>query len=143
MLMRTDPLGELSRLTQRLFGEVGNWAGPVVPMDAYRSGDTFVVHLDLPGMDPASIDLSVDRNVLTVKAERSSDMAGEGVELQVAERPHGTFSRQLFLGEALDIDQVEAHYDAGVLTLHIPLAEQAKPRKIAITGAGGAKQLAA
>jgi HSP20 family protein len=106
-----------------------------MPMDAYRQGEQFVVHFDLPGVDPASIDLDVERNVLTVKAERTPTY-GEDVELQVAERPRGVFSRQLFLGDTLDADRIEASYDAGVLTLRIPIAEKAKPRKIEITGGG-------
>jgi HSP20 family protein len=99
-----------------------------------------VVAFDIPGVDPSSIDLDVERNVLTVKAERAS-AAPEAAELQVAERPRGVFSRQLFLGDTLDADRIEASYDAGVLTLRIPVAEQAKPRKISISGGDGAKQI--
>jgi HSP20 family protein len=139
MLMRTDPFRELDRLTQQLFGTNGTTARPAgMPMDAYRHGDQFVVHFDLPGVDPSSIDLDVERNVLTVKAERAPTY-GEDVELQVAERPRGVFSRQLFLGDTLDADRIEAHYDAGVLTLRIPIAEKAKPRKIEITGSNAPK----
>ena len=134
MLMRTDPFRELDRLTQQLFGTNGTTSRPaMMPMDAYRHGEQFVVHFDLPGVDPSSIDLDVERNVLTVKAERTPTY-GEDVELQVAERPRGVFTRQLFLGDTLDADHVEAHYDAGVLTLRLPIAEKAKPRKIEITG---------
>ena len=141
MLMRTDPLRELDRLTQQVFGQQGTWSHPAaMPMEAYRQGEQFVVHFDLPGVDPESIDLNVERNVLTVKAERRPAADGEGVETLVAERPYGVFSRQLFLGETLDTDRIEAHYDAGVLTLQVPVAEQAKPRKIEID-TGGAKQL--
>jgi HSP20 family protein len=136
MLMRTDPFRELDRLTQVLFGANGTRSHPaIMPMDAYREGGQFVVHFDLPGVDPSSIDLNVERNVLTVRAERKPTY-GEDVELQVAERPRGVFSRQLFLGDTLDTDCVEASYDAGVLTLRIPVAEKAKPRKIEITGTG-------
>jgi HSP20 family protein len=139
MLMRTDPFRELDRLTQQLFGTNGTTSRPaVMPMDAYRAGEQFVVQFDLPGVDPASIDLDVERNVLTVKAERAPTY-GEDVELQVAERPRGVFSRQLFLGDTLDADRIEAHYDAGVLTLRLPIAEKAKPRKIEITGGSGPK----
>ncbi|MGA9312146.1 MAG: Hsp20/alpha crystallin family protein [Pseudonocardiaceae bacterium] len=139
MLMRTDPFRELDRLTQQLFGTNGTTTRPaVMPMDAYRAGEQFVVHFDLPGVDPASIDLDVERNVLTVKAERAPTY-GDDVELQVAERPRGVFSRQLFLGDTLDADRIEAHYDAGVLTLRLPIAEKAKPRKIEITGGSGPK----
>ncbi len=128
MLMRTDPFRELDRLTQQVFGQQGTWSRPaVMPMEAYRAGEEFVVQFDLPGVDPESIDLNVERNVLTVKAERRPAAHGEGIETVVAERPYGAFSRQLFLGETLDTDRIEAHYDAGVLTLRIPVAEQAKP----------------
>ena len=141
MLMRTDPFRELDRLTQQLFGQTGTWARPaVMPMDAYRDGEQFVVHFDLPGVDPSSVDLNVERNVLTVKAQRVPSY-GDDVELQVAERPRGVFSRQLFLGDTLDTDHVEASYDAGVLTLRIPIAEKAKPRKIEITGESTPKQI--
>ena len=141
MLMRTDPFRELDRLTQQLFGQNGTWSRPaVMPMDAYRDGEQYVVHFDLPGVDPSSVDLNVERNVLTVKAERTPNY-GEDVELQVAERPRGVFSRQLFLGDTLDADHVEASYDAGVLTLRIPIAEKAKPRKIEITGGSEPKQI--
>jgi HSP20 family protein len=134
MLMRTDPFRELDRLTQQVFGgQAGTWSRPTaMPMDAYRVGDTFVVAFDLPGVDPAAIDLDVERNVLTVKAERRPAQPAENVEMQVAERPLGVFSRQLFLGDTLDTDHIDAGYEAGVLTLRIPIAERAKPRKITI-----------
>jgi len=139
MLMRTDPFRELDRLTQQMFGANGTTSRPaVMPMDAYRHAEQFVVQFDLPGVDPSSIDLDVERNVLTVKAERAPTY-GEDVELQVAERPRGVFSRQLFLGDTLDTDRIEAHYDAGVLTLRLPIAEKAKPRKIEITGGSAPK----
>jgi HSP20 family protein len=134
MLMRTDPFRELDRLTQQVFGQAGTWWRPaVMPMQAYRQGGQFVMHFDLPGVDPESIDLNVERNVLTVKAERRPTTDTEQVETLVAERPYGVFSRQLFLGETLDTDRIEANYDAGVLTLHVPVAEQAKPCKIEIS----------
>lgn len=135
MLMRTDPFRQIDRLTQQFFGgqAPGTWSRPTaMPMDAYRHGDKYVVSFDLPGVSPDAIDLDVERNVLTVKAERRPVELGEGVEMQVAERPLGVFSRQLFLGDTLDADRIEAGYEAGVLTLTIPIAEQAKPRKIAI-----------
>jgi HSP20 family protein len=132
MLMRTDPFRELDRLTQQVFGNLpGTWSRPTaMPMDAYRAGDEFVVAFDLPGVSPDAIELDVERNVLTVKAERRP--VGKDVEMQVSERPLGAFSRQLFLGDTLDTDHIQAQYDAGVLTLRIPIAERAKPRKIAI-----------
>jgi HSP20 family protein len=135
MLMRTDPFRELDRLTQQVFGNSpGTWSRPTaMPMDAYRVGDEFVVAFDLPGVSPDAIELDVERNVLTVKAERRPNRETDQVEMQVAERPLGVFSRQLFLGETLDSDNISAHYESGVLTLRIPVAPQAKPRKIAIT----------
>jgi HSP20 family protein len=135
MLMLTDPFRELDRLTQQMFGNTpGTWSRPAaMPMDAWRSGDTFVVAFDLPGVDPDAVELDVERNVLTVKAERRPAAARDQVEMQVAERPLGVFSRQLFLGETLDADNITAEYEAGVLTLRIPVAEKAKPRRITIT----------
>ncbi|MCQ4127628.1 HSP20 family small heat-shock protein [Rhodococcus erythropolis] len=132
MLMRTDPFRDLDRLTRQLLGTASQPA--VMPMDAWQEGERFVVEFDLPGMDPDSLDLDVDRNVLTVHAERPV-RAGEE-EMIAAERPRGVFSRQLFLGENLDTDNIDAGYDAGVLRLTIPLAERAKPRKIEISSAG-------
>jgi HSP20 family protein len=133
MLMRTDPFREFDRLTRRLF-EPGTWSRPTpMPMDAYRTGDQFVVAFDLPGVTPDTIELDVDRNVLTVKAERRPAVTGDDVETQVSERPLGVFSRQLFLGDSLDTEHIKAEYDNGVLTLRIPVHEQAKPRKISIS----------
>ena len=132
MLMRTDPFRELDRLTQQVFGTSGTLARPsMMPMDAWRDGDTFHVEFDLPGVDVNSVDLDVERNVLTVKAERPS--RASDAELLAAERPRGVFSRQLVLGDNLDIQNIAASYDGGVLTLRIPVVEQAKPRKIPIT----------
>ncbi|WBQ08295.1 Hsp20/alpha crystallin family protein [Kribbella sp. CA-293567] len=139
MLMRTDPFRELDRLTQQLTGGAtpGTWSRPnPMPMDAYRNGDEYVVVLDLPGVAPEAIDLDVERNVLTIKAERRPAAVTDGTEMQVAERPLGAFSRQLFLGDALDADRIEAAYENGVLTVRIPVAAKAKPRKISIAGAG-------
>ncbi|WP_410652663.1 Hsp20/alpha crystallin family protein [Amycolatopsis sp. cmx-4-54] len=136
MLMRTDPFRDLDRLTQQMFGaaNAGTWSKPAtMPMDAYRDGDAFVVCFDLPGVSADAIELDVERNVLTVKAERRP-FAGKDVQMQVSERPLGVFSRQLFLGDALDTDNIAAGYEAGVLTLRVPIAEKAKPRRIEITG---------
>src|SRR5579885_116924 len=124
MLVRTDPFRELDRLNRQFFSQVSTLARPtVMPMDAFRSGDEFVVRFDLPGVSPESIDVNVERNVLTVKAERKAD-EGENVQFKIAERRHGTFSRQLVLSETLDADKIEAGYDAGVLTLRIPFAQE-------------------
>jgi HSP20 family protein len=129
MLMRTDPFRELDRLTQQVFGTPARPSA--MPMDAYRKDDSFLVQFDLPGIDPESIDLTIERNVLTVHAERTRPSADE-VEMLAAERPHGAFSRQLFLGDTLDVDALQADYTDGVLTLRIPVAEKAKPRKVSI-----------
>ena len=130
MLMRTDPFRDLDRLTQQVFGTAARPAA--MPMDAYRQGDSFYIHFDLPGIDASSIDLTVEQNVLNVRAERVP-MRTDGVEMIVAERPYGTFTRQVFLGETLDADKIAADYSAGVLTLIIPVHEAAKPRNIQVT----------
>ncbi|MEU2778177.1 Hsp20/alpha crystallin family protein [Streptomyces sp. NPDC007162] len=136
MLMRTDPFRELDRLTQQLFGTSGTWSRPaMMPMDAYREGDEYVIALDLPGVSPDAIDIDVERNMLTVKAERRPVTKADTVQLELSERPLGVFSRQVVLADTLDVDHIKADYDAGVLTLRIPIAERAKPRKISI-GAG-------
>ena len=129
MLMRTDQFRELDQLAQQVLGTMAR--PTVMPMDAWRQGDTFVVEFDLPGVEPGSIDLDVERNVLTVKAERGR--LSDEAETIATERPRGVFSRQLFLGDTLDVDRVEAAYTDGVLRLTIPVAEQAKPRKIEIS----------
>jgi HSP20 family protein len=138
MLMRTDPFRDFDRLTEAMFGTRARPA--VMPMTAYREDGTFVVHLDLPGATADSIDLTVEQNVLTVHAERKPPV-GDNAERVVDERSYGVFSRQLFLGDTLDADQLTAAYDAGVLTLRIPIAEKAKPRKVEITGGGSPKEI--
>jgi HSP20 family protein len=135
MLLRTDPFRDLDRLTQQLISGAGTTARPAaMPLDAWRDGDEFFVELDLPGVDPASIDIDVERNVLTVRAERP--VRATDADLITAERPRGVFSRQLFLGDALDTEHVSARYDAGVLCLRIPVAERAKPRKVQVETSG-------
>jgi HSP20 family protein len=129
MLMRTDPFRDLDRLTQQVLGTAARPA--IMPMDAWRDGDRFIVEFDLPGVDEDSLDLDVERNVLTVHARRPE--VDPGREMVAAERPRGVFSRQLFLGENLDTDAIEASYGGGVLRLTIPVAEKAKPRRIQIT----------
>lgn len=139
MLMRTDPFRDLDRLTQQVFGTAARPA--MMLMDAWREKDRFVVEFDLPGIDPGSIDLDVERNVLTVRADRP---AREGMEeLIAAERPRGVFSRQLILGDNLDTEQVSANYQGGVLRLEVPVAEKAKPRKISINAPEDQKVLSA
>src|SRR3954447_3557763 len=129
MLMRTDPLREFDRLAQSaVAGLPGTWSRPTaMPMAAYRHGEEFVVEFDLPGVDPAAVELSVERNTLTVKAERRPTHREDNTETIVSERSLGVYSRQLFLGDSLDTDHIEASYDAGVLRVRIPVAEKAKP----------------
>lgn len=138
MLMRTDPFRDFDRLSQAMFGTTSRPAA--MPMDAYQQDGKFMVSLDLPGVDTDSIDLTVEQNVLTIHAERKGPEDSDAERI-VAERTYGTFSRQLFLGETLDVDNLTANYESGVLTIEIPVAEQAKPRKIAINGAAGRKQI--
>jgi HSP20 family protein len=132
MLVRTDPFRDFDRLAQQIWGTTARPAA--MPMDAWRDGEQIVVEFDLPGVDLDSVDLDVERNVLTVRAERRGS-TGEDTEMIAAERPRGVFSRQLILGDTLDTDRVQANYTAGVLTLRIPVAEKAKPRRIAISNA--------
>ncbi len=131
MLMRTDPFREFDRLAQQLLG-IGTTSRPaVMPMDAWREGDVFKLEFDLPGIAPETLDVDVERNVLTIKAERPA-RTGDWEPL-AAERPTGHFSRQLVLGENLDLERLDAHYEDGVLSMTIPVAEQAKPRKVEVT----------
>ncbi len=127
MLMRFDPFAELDRLTRSMWGE---YRSAYMPADAYRKDDRFYLHIDLPGVDPDSIDVTVENDTLTVHAERNWERDEEQVIL--SERPMGTFTRQFFLGESLDTDKIEAGYDHGVLTVTIPVAETARPRKIQV-----------
>lgn len=127
MLLRFDPFREIDRA----FTQARQWQRSSFPMDAYRHGDTIVVQLDLPGVDPASIDLEYERNILTVAAERSWTPV-DGDEVIANERTHGAFRRQLMLGDGLDGGQMHASYEHGVLTLTIPVAAKAKPRKITV-----------
>jgi HSP20 family protein len=142
MLMRFDPFRELDRLSDELWNAPRS-ASRSFPMDAYRRGDHFYVHFDLPGVDASTIDVTVEKNVLSVSGERNF-APQEGDEVLVRERPRGAFRRQLFLGDTLDASHLEATYEAGVLTLTIPVAEAAKPRKVEIhTGDGKATAIAA
>jgi HSP20 family protein len=135
MLMRTDPFRDLDRLTQQVLGTAARPAA--MPMDAWREGEEFVVEFDLPGIDEDSLDLDIERNVVTVRAQRPD--VDPGQEMLATERPRGVFSRQLVLGDNLDTDKIAASYDGGVLRLRIPVAERAKPRKIAIGHSNGHK----
>ncbi|MFD4872387.1 Hsp20/alpha crystallin family protein [Streptomyces sp. NPDC058420] len=135
MLMRTDPFRELDRLAQQVLNTTGTWSRPsAMPMDAYREGDQYVIAFDLPGVAKDAIDIDVERNMLTVKAERRPVTKADDVQMELSERPLGVFSRQVMLADTLDTEHIDAAYDAGVLTLRIPIAERAKPRKIAIGG---------
>jgi len=140
MLMRTDPFRDIDRLFEQFVGTSGRPA--VMHVDAERDGDWMNVYFDLPGVDADSIDLTVERNVLQVRAERMRPRK-EGVETVITERPMGVFSRQLFLGDTLDTDKLEAVYENGVLMLRIPIAEKAKARRISIGGGdSGRRQIA-
>ncbi|WP_033355508.1 Hsp20/alpha crystallin family protein [Kitasatospora aureofaciens] len=144
MLLRTDPFRELDRLAQQFFSTTGTWSRPTpMPLDAYRAGDEYVICFDLPGVDPDAIDIDVERNMLTVKAERRPRHEGGDVKWELSERPLGVFSRQVMLSDTLDPEGIAADYDSGVLTLKIPVAEKAKPRKIAISHEGSRKEIKA
>lgn len=137
MLMRTDPLREFDRMSEALW----NGAHPtVMPLTAYRENDAFVVHLDLPGIDPGSIDVTVEQDVLSVHAERQAP-ASAATEALIDERRYGAFDRQLILGDMLDLDQLSASYDAGVLTIRVPISERAQPRRIEVAAASEHKEL--
>src|SRR6185437_14428979 len=137
MLMRTDPFRDLDRFAQQVLGTAARPA--VMPMDAWREGDAFFVEFDLPGVDRESLDLDIERNVVTVRAERPA--VDPNRDMLANERPRGVFSRQLVLGDNLDTDRIEASYEEGVLRLRIPVSERAKPRKITISGGSGQQSL--
>jgi HSP20 family protein len=136
-IMRFDPFRDFDRLADQMAG--GMRGVRTIPMEAYRRGDQFVVHFDVPGVQPDDVELTVERNVVAIRAERRSPRQ-EGDEVLIDERPQGVFSRQLFLGENLDPERLEASYDAGVLTVRIPVAEQAKPRRIPINAGSSEPQ---
>ena len=131
MLMRFEPFREFERRSEAMLTELQ--ARPI-PIDAYRRGNEFTVLFDLPGVDSRFIELTVEKDLLTVRATRGW-VRSEGDQVQIAERPQGDFSRQLFLGEGLDRDSISAAYENGVLTLTIPVAEEAKPRRVEVTHA--------
>jgi HSP20 family protein len=137
MLMRTDPFRELDRVTHQLLNTAGTKAHPAsVPMDAWRDGDMVYLHFDVPGIDPGSVTLDVQRNVLTISGDRKP-AAPDNCTYLAAERPSGSFTRQVFLGDALDAERISAHYDQGVLQVQIPVSEKAKPRRVPISAAAG------
>jgi HSP20 family protein len=129
-MVRFDPFRDFDRLTGELFGAARTPA--LMPMDCLRTEDTVIVRFDLPGIDPQSLEVSAESTTLTVRAERTRNDP-EGAQYLVSERPAGTYSRQLVLGEGLAVDEIRADYQDGVLTLTIPVAEQAKPRRIEIS----------
>ena len=132
-LTRNDSFRDIDRFLQQF------WVSPEaarihsMPMDAFRKDDSFLVCVDLPGVDPSKIELTVENSVLTITAERPAPSSAQGVERIISERPYGSFSRQLFLGTNLDSERIDAEYEAGVLTVMIPIAEHAKPRRIDVT----------
>jgi HSP20 family protein len=138
MLMRSEPFTDIHRIAQQMFGgwaDSGTWSRPsAMPVDAYRNDDELVVAFDLPGVDKDAIDIDVERDVLTVRAERRPVSIGDDAVVQLSERPLGVFARRLFLGDALDTERISATYDNGVLVLRIPIAERARPRKITVAG---------
>ena len=141
MLLRTDPFQLFDRLSRDMFSQPLGIASGWMPMDAVRRDDRIELAFDLPGIDPASVDLTVERNVLTVKAERRWEPF-EGDQVLFRERPQGRFTRQLTLSDAVDLDKVEARYENGVLLVSVPVAETAKPHRIEIK-AGDAKAITA
>ena len=140
-LVRSDPFPDVDRLFQRLWTAQQSGSRPMaMPMDAYRKDDSFLLRLDLPGVQPASVELTVEDSVLTIRAERPEPPQAQDVESVIAERPYG-FSRQVVLGSNLDIENVHADYEAGVLTIVIPVAEKAKPRRIEVTTRSDQQQI--
>lgn len=139
MAMSFDPFSELDRIAA---GLLGSRQGPkFMPVDLYRDGDRYVLNADMPGIDPGSVDIDVDGQLLTVRANRTPDTQS-GVKWLSQERPHGSYLRQFSVGEGIDRDAITAHYDNGVLSLVIPVSEKAKPRKIEVTS-GQAAELGA
>jgi HSP20 family protein len=132
--LRFDPFRELDRWANEVMGAART--PRLMPMDAYRHGESYVLRLDLPGIDADSMDITAENNTLTVRAERRND-APEGAQYVLAERPSGTYSRQIVLGDGLDVDNIAAEYQDGVLTVTIPVAEQAKPRRIQVGRTSG------
>jgi HSP20 family protein len=133
-IVRSDPFREVDRLFQQLWSSQQNGRRPIaMPMDAYRKDDSFLLQLDLPGVNPDTVNLTVEDHVLTITAERPAPSRNDGDESVIAERSFGTFSRQVALGKTLDSEHIQANYDAGVLTVVIPVVEKAKPRRIEVT----------
>jgi HSP20 family protein len=142
-LVRSDPFRDVDRWMQQLWSTQQSGRSMAMPMDAFRKGDSFLLRLDLPGVQPDSVELTVEDNVLTIKAERPAPPQAEGIESVIAERPYGRFSRQVVLGSTLDTEHIQAEYEAGVLTVVIPVAEKAKPRRIEVTTRSDQQEIAA
>jgi len=141
-LVRSDPFREVDRWLQQMWtSQQTGTRSMAMPMDAYRKDDSFLLSLDLPGVDPDSVELTVEDNVLTITAQRPAPPKAEGVEAVIAERPYGTFSRQVVLGKTLDTEHIQASYEGGVLTVAIPVAEKAKPRRIEVTRGSGRQEI--
>jgi HSP20 family protein len=132
-LIRTDPFREVDRLMSQMWGGANGARQLMMPLDAFRKDEAFLIRIDLPGVNADAVELTVEGDVLTVRAERPAPPVSEGIETLVSERPYGTFTRQVFLGDNLDTEKIEADYQSGVLTISIPVAEHAKPRRIAVS----------
>ena len=141
-LVRSDPFRDVDRLLQQLWAVQNGGRSMAMPMDAYRKDDSFLIRLDLPGVQADSVDLTVEDNVLTIRAERTAPPPTEGIEPVISERPYGTFTRQVFLGSNLDTEHIRADYESGVLTVVIPVADHAKPRRIEVTTRSDQQQIA-
>ncbi|MHB8220225.1 MAG: Hsp20/alpha crystallin family protein [Acidimicrobiales bacterium] len=142
-LVRSDPFRDVDRLFQQLWGPQNGTRALNMPMDAFRKDDSFLIRVDLPGVAPETVDLTVEENVLTINADRPAPPNADGVEPVITERPYGTFTRQVFLGTNLDTEHIEAEYEAGVLTVVIPVAAHAKPRRIEVKGSAERQRLSA
>ncbi|CAN5194531.1 Hsp20/alpha crystallin family protein [soil metagenome] len=132
MAMSFDPFTELDRLTGALLGGRSTSAPRFMPVDLYREADQYVLSADMPGIDPGSVDIDVDGQLLTIRAQRTPD-SREGAKWLANERPHGSYLRQFSIGKGVDAEKISAVYDNGVLNVIIPVSEKAKPRKIAVT----------
>lgn len=140
-LVRSDPFSDVDRLFRQLWSTQSPQRPMAMPMDAYRKDDSFLLQLDLPGIKPDAVELTVEDNVLTISAQRPAPPLGEDIESVIAERPYGLFSRQVVLGNNLDTEKIQADYEAGVLTISIPVAEHAKPRRIEVTSHADQKEM--
>ena len=139
MATRYDPFQEIDRLFGQLL--TAERTSATMPMDLYRAGDHYVMHVDLPGVDQGSIDVNVEDRTLTIRAERTARAENGDVQWLAKERPSGTYARQLSVGRGLALDAISATYADGVLTLSIPVAEEAKPRRVEVQHASEQSQI--